>query len=152
MARPTSRLTAGEPGEGILPELLGYHLRRAQLAVFADFARSMGGIDLTPGQFGVLARIAANPGLSQSALGRAVGIERSTVVSLIDRLERRDLVVRGKAAGDRRANALALSAEGRRLFREASRRVRTHERRIARGLTPAEAQVLAGLLKKVVRP
>ena len=73
--------------EGILPELLGYHLRRAQLAVFADFARSMTGIDLTPGQFGVLARIAANPGLSQSALGRAVGIERSSVVAVIDRLD-----------------------------------------------------------------
>ncbi len=138
--------------EGILPELLGYHLRRAQLAVFADFARSMTGIDLTPGQFGVLARIAANPGLSQSALGRAVGIERSSVVAVIDRLEKRKLVVRGKAEGDRRANALSLSDEGARLFRDASRRVRAHERRIARGLTPAEARTLATLLRKIVRP
>lgn len=151
MARSSSRLSVGEPGEGILPELLGYHLRRAQLAVFADFARSMAGIDLTPGQFGVLARIAANPGLSQSALGRAVGIERSTVVAVIDRLEKRGLVVRGEAEGDRRANALGLSAEGQRLFREASRRVRAHERRIARGLSPTETKSLLGLLQKMVR-
>ncbi len=152
MARQTSRLSTDQPTEGILPELLGYHLRRAQLAVFADFARSMSGIDLTPGQFGVLARIAANPGLSQSALGRAVGIERSTVVSVIDRLERRKLVVRGEAEGDRRANALVLSEEGQKLFREASRRVRLHERRIARGLTPTEAKALAAMLRKMVRP
>jgi DNA-binding MarR family transcriptional regulator len=151
MARQTSRVTAGEPREGILPELLGYHLRRAQLSVFADFARSMAGIDLTPGQFGVLARIAASPGLSQSALGRAVGIERSTVVAVIDRLEKRGLVVRGEAEGDRRANALGLSAEGQRLFREASRRVRAHERRIVRGLTPAETKSLLALLQKMVR-
>jgi len=152
MARPTSRLNAGETGEGLLPELLGYHLRRAQLAVFADFARSMTGIDLTPGQFGVLVRIAANPGLTQSALGRAVGIERSTVVSVIDRLEKRGLVIRGEAIGDRRANALALSAEGQKLLRDATRRVRMHERRIARGLTPAEAKSLIALLQKVTRP
>lgn len=145
-------MNAGETGEGILPELLGYHLRRAQLVVFADFARSMTGVDLTPGQFGVLARIAANPGLTQSALGRAVGIERSTVVSVIDRLEKRGLVVRGEAEGDRRANALALSAEGQKLLREATRRVRLHERRIARGLSPAEAKALFALLQKVTRP
>jgi DNA-binding MarR family transcriptional regulator len=152
MARPTSRLNARNPGEGILPELLGYHLRRAQLAVFADFARSMTGVDLTPGQFGVLARISANPGLTQSALGRAVGIERSTVVAVIDRLEKRGLVVRGEAEGDRRANALALSAEGQKLLRETTRRVRLHERRIARGLTPAETKLLIGLLRRVARP
>jgi DNA-binding MarR family transcriptional regulator len=145
-------LNAGETVEGILPELLGYHLRRAQLAVFADFARSMADIDVTPGQFGVLARITANPGLTQSALGRAMGIERSTVVSVIDRLEKRGLVIRGEAEGDRRANALALSAEGQRLYREATRRVRLHERRIARGLTPAETKSLLGLLRKMTRP
>jgi DNA-binding MarR family transcriptional regulator len=152
VARPPPRLSDDGPGEGLLSELLGYHLRRAHLRVFADFARAMAGIDLTPGQFGVLARIAAAPGLTQSALGRAVGLERSTVVSVIDRLEGRGLVVRGKAEGDRRANALALSAEGQRLFREATRRVRLHERRIARGLAPAEARLLLALLKKVMRP
>lgn len=138
------------PDPGLLPELVGYHVRRAQLSIFADFARSMTGFDLTPGQFGVLALLSANPGLTQSGLGRAIGIERSSVVAVIDRLEKRDLVVRGKADGDRRANALSLSAEGVRLFREASRRVRAHERRIVRGLTPAETRTLIGLLKKLV--
>lgn len=135
--------------EGLLPELLGYHLRRSQLSVFDDFARAMTGIDLTPGQYGVLARVAANPGLTQSALGRAVGLERSTIVAVIDKLERRGLVVRGKTEGDRRANALVLSEDGQKLFREATRRVRLHERRIARHLTPAEAKSLAALLRKM---
>ena len=149
MARPASRLSGKIPSEGLLPELLGYHLRRSQLAVFADFERAMSGLDLTPGQFGVLARVAANPGLTQSALGRAIGLERSTVVSVIDKLERRKLVVRREAEGDRRANALVLSDEGQKLFREATRRVRMHERRIARHLSPAEAKSLVALLKKM---
>lgn len=137
--------------EGVLRELLGYHLRRAQVVVFADFARSMAGIDLTPGQFGVLARIAANPGLTQSALGRALGIERSSVVAALDRLERRGLIVRGKAEGDRRANALALSATGQKLFQAALRRVRAHERRIARSLTPEEVKRLIELVDRVAK-
>jgi DNA-binding MarR family transcriptional regulator len=144
-------MTTQRLNEGVLRELLGYHLRRAQLAVFTDFARSMTGIDLTPGQFGILARIAANPGLTQSALGRAIGIERSSVVAAVDRLERRGLVVRGKAEGDRRANALALSAEGQKLFQSALRRVRAHERRIVRGLAPDEVRRLIELVDRVAK-
>jgi len=87
-----------QPGEtldfGILPELIGYHVRRAQLYLFADFARTMADAQITPGQFGVLSLVAANPGLTQSALARAVRIERSTMVAVIDALQGRGLVER----------------------------------------------------------
>ena len=45
---------------GPLDELVGYHLRRAQVAVFQDFARAVDGTDVTPGLFGVLEIIAAS--------------------------------------------------------------------------------------------
>src|SRR5262245_22809891 len=70
------RKTTAKLPRGILDGLLGYHLRRAQVAVFQDFAltmRGMGGV--TPGQFGVLALIQANAGLTQSALGEAMGVD-----------------------------------------------------------------------------
>ena len=67
---------------------MGYHLRRAQISFFNDFENSMGGVQITPGQFGVITLIAANPGLTQSALARAVGIERSTMIAVIDVLEK----------------------------------------------------------------
>ena len=86
---------------GILPTLLGYQLRRAQLAVFENFAEVVGASELTPGQFGVLVVIDANPGLSQTRLGGALGVDRSTVVAVIDRLEQRGLVLR-QAGKDRR--------------------------------------------------
>ena len=66
---------------------MGYHLRHAQINFFNDFENSMGGVQITLGQFGVITLIAANPGLTQSALARAVGIERSTMVAVIDVLE-----------------------------------------------------------------
>ncbi|MBM3571107.1 MAG: MarR family transcriptional regulator [Alphaproteobacteria bacterium] len=132
-----------------LDTLVGYHLRRAQISVFADFARAVRGLDITPGQFGVLALIAANHGLSQSALGKALGLDRSTMVGVIDRLERRGLVVRAAARGDRRSYALELSAAGDMLRRRVADRVRRHERRIARWLSANERRSLIDLLSRI---
>jgi DNA-binding MarR family transcriptional regulator len=145
----SARDPPSSPKLGILPSLVGYHLRRAHVAVFQDFAREMVGLDITPGQVGVLQVIAANPGLSQTALGRAIGIDRSTVVAVIDRLETRSLVVRAASPTDRRSYALRLSPEGERTLAEIERRVRAHEKRIARALSAAEREQLIQLLKKI---
>lgn len=145
----TIRRGRGSIERGVLDTLVGYHLRRAQVAVFADFARAMAGLDVTPGQFGVLVLIAANTGLSQSALGQALGLDRSTIVGVIDRLERRGLVVRAPAPDDRRSYALELSDKGETLRREVARRVRVHERRVARQLTARERESLIALLQAI---
>ncbi len=133
----------------ILPELVGYHLRRAQSVVFDDFARTMAAQRIAPGQFGVLVLIAANPGLSQSALARAVGVERSTMVEVIDRLQARGLVERRRSAADRRSYALGLSAAGRRLLARLKPMVRRHERRVTKRLDAAEKATLNGLLRRL---
>ena len=92
---------------GILPTLLGYHLRRAQSAVFRHFAEVVGAEeDITPGLFGMAQVIAANPGLCQSRLAEAMGVDRSTIAAL-RRMER--LVLRHEAE-----IARDLSAEERR--------------------------------------
>ena len=137
---------------GLLDGLLGYHLRRAQAAVFDDFMRTMAGEGITPGQFGVLALIDGNDGLNQSTLARALGIERSTLVAVIDKLQARGLVERRESALDKRSYALGLTAAGRDLFARLRDRVRIHEERIAADLEPGEAAQLVGLLSKVARP
>lgn len=134
---------------GLLPDLIGYHLRRAQLAVFQEVSAAMDGAELTPGQFGVLALIDANPGLSQTKLGEILGIDRSTVVGVIDKLEARGLVERAAHPKDRRAHALQLSPGGTKRFSELARRVRSHENRIAKRLSAPERALLIGLLRRI---
>ena len=95
-----------------LTGLIGYQLRRAQIAVFDDFIRSFAGRDIRPTQYGVLTAIDCNPGSSQAAIAQSLGIKRSNFVKLIDEFERRKLVVRRPVAGDRRANALFLTKSG----------------------------------------
>ncbi len=134
---------------GVLPNLLGYQLRRAQIAVFQNFARAMTDFDITPGRFGVLEVIAANAGLSQSELGAILGIDRSTVVAVIDRLEADGLVRRMKAPNDRRSHALQLSEKGAVTLAILEQRVAAHERDIAAGLSAAERKTLLKLLSRI---
>jgi DNA-binding MarR family transcriptional regulator len=135
---------------GILPELIGYNLRRAQINIFADFARTMAGVQITPGQFGVLSLIGANPGLTQSALARAVGIERSTMVAVIDSLQERGLVERNPSPVDRRSNALVLTDAGRSLLDKLIPLVRGHERRLTAKLSADDKERLIALLIKLI--
>lgn len=134
---------------GLLPSLIGYHLRRAQTAVFQDFSHSLKDCRITPGQFGVLVLIEANSGLNQTRLGKALGIDRSTVVAVIDRLEERGLVERAAAPTDRRSYALRLSNQGAALLHRARELVEGHEKRIARDLSPAEQKQLISLLSRL---
>ncbi|HLI21676.1 MAG TPA: MarR family transcriptional regulator [Stellaceae bacterium] len=133
----------------MLPELLGYHLRRAQSAVYQDFSAMMNGADITPGQFGVLALIDANAGLSQTRLAGILGIDRSTLVAVIDKLERQGLVERAARPNDRRSHALKLSRRGQTRFQTLARRVKQHEARIAKRLSARERATLIELLQRV---
>lgn len=147
-ARP-DRTAAPPAAYGLLPDLLGYHLRRAQSAVFQDFAATINGADITPGQFGVLALIDANSGLSQTRLAGILGIDRSTLVAVLDKLERQGLVERAARPNDRRSHALKLSREGAKRFAALAQQVRRHETRIARQLSPRQRATLIALLQRI---
>jgi DNA-binding MarR family transcriptional regulator len=114
-----------------LTDLVGYQLRRAQIAVFDDFIRSFAPYDIRPTQYGVLTAIESNPGSSQAAIAQSLGIKRSNFVKLIDEFERRKWVVRKPVAGDRRANALFLTKTGQAELTELHQVRIAHEARIA---------------------
>ena len=147
--KPPAKSPPPELEFDLLPGLVGYHLRQAQIAMFNDFIKTMSEDQVTPGQFGVIVLIDANPGLTQSALARAVGIERSTMVAVIDNLESRGLVERRPSPVDRRSYALVLSAKGRDHLARLKPLVREHEDRIAAGLTLDERRLLIDLLSRV---
>ena len=131
---------------GMLPGLLGYRLRLAQQAVFRDFAQSVP--EVSPGRVGVLLLIEANPGVTQGRLARAVSLERSTMVGVVDTLEARGLIERRRGA-DRRTNGLWLTRAGRSRLGRIKRRIEAHEQRVASRLSAAERKALLVLLAKL---
>jgi MarR family 2-MHQ and catechol resistance regulon transcriptional repressor len=75
--------------------------------------------NLSPSQFNVLNLLSdESQGLSQVELGRLLITHRSNVTGLVDRLEKRGLVVRNDAARDRRAYRVALTPAGRKLLQQ----------------------------------
>jgi DNA-binding MarR family transcriptional regulator len=149
LGHPPEKGADAEIDLGLLPGLVGYQLRLAQIALFRDFAEALGEFDITPGLFGVLVTIESNPDLKQQELAKATHLDRSTVVSVIDGLERRGLVERRAVANDRRSNALRLTAEGTALLKKLKRRVAEHEKRMTERFTEDERRTLIELLQKI---
>lgn len=134
---------------GCLSQLVGYHLRMTQVMVFKDFDRELAGLDITPAIFGVLEILSHNKGLTQTRLANAIGLDRSSLVPLLDKLQKRDLVSREASTKDRRSNHLFLTPEGKSLLAKADKRVKLHEKRMLTSLTKAETKQLFKLLMKV---
>jgi DNA-binding MarR family transcriptional regulator len=134
---------------GPLGGMIGYALRRAQLAVFDDAIKGFAKLDLRPAQYSVLALVGHRPGLKQSEVARALGIQRANFVALIDGLERRGLARRGAIPNDRRSHALHLTEEGERLVRRAGTLVAGIEARLEAKLGPGGRVQLLDLLSRL---
>ena len=113
-------------------------MRRTQAKIFADFEATLANVDFTPGSFGVLTLIRANPGITQVALAAAFGVDKSTMSPVIVRLEKRGLIRREVLASDRRCHALYLEASAEPQFLAAREKVRAFEAR--RGVAPLQAR------------
>jgi len=97
----------------------GHLLRRCQQRAIELFVAEVGRRGPTPRQFALLLTVAQNPGMSQTELVGATGIDRSTIADMLDRLAKRGLVKRTRAAGDQRANILTITPAGLALTRHA---------------------------------
>jgi DNA-binding MarR family transcriptional regulator len=147
MGRGNDETSAQTPPEsisfGMLPELIGYRLRIAQIGIFRDFCTNVGEAEITPTLFGVLVLIDANPGMKQTQLADAIQLDRSSVVSVLDKLEARGLVERVRAPDNRRANALHLTAAGRHLLQAPDPAGTAHEERVLQDLDRRRTRAVA---------
>ena len=147
--RPGSIVRVAGLNYGDLDQHLGYVLRRAQLAGFDAFHRATESIDITPARYTALTIVSANPGLSQSDLGAALGTARSGAMMVADWLEERGLAERRRRNGDGRAWGLYLTPQGKEFLAGVKRRVRANDARFAGRLSASERAQLKRLLDKL---
>ena len=141
---------APEVSYGLLPQIIGYHLRRTQVAIFQHFSRTVAAEEnITPGLFGMLHVIAVNPGLGQSRLAEAMGVDRSTIVKVVDQLQARGLIVREPSPVDKRSHCLGLTDRGRAAMKRLERLVLRHEDEFSKVLSADERQFLIRLLTRL---
>jgi DNA-binding MarR family transcriptional regulator len=111
-------------------------------------AEALGTIGLTPALFGVLNVLGARDGAIQQELGSAMGVDPSTMVSLIDELESQDLAKRRPHPDDRRARRVSITPKGRRRLERARKLAFEAEDDVLGGLTAAERRELLALLRR----
>jgi DNA-binding MarR family transcriptional regulator len=134
-----------------LDDRLGFLLKTAyaQLAQRVDAA--LAPLGLTARQLAVLSVIAADDALSQIALGERLGVDRTTIVAMLDELEGSGLVERRRDPRDRRRNALALTGSGRARVTRAERARAAAESAYLSPLDESAARDLVAALRSLVR-
>lgn len=124
----------------VLREGLGWPVARVAQAITSAHNDALAPHGLNLRSFAVLATIAAGAARSQLEIAQGVGLDKTTLVSAIDDLERRGLVQRRPDPDDRRARIVAVTAEGEALLSDASTVVRATEARMFAGMACEEAE------------
>ena len=148
-ARNKSTPTAVGLDLDCLPTLLGFNIRRAQIALWRDFNRSFSDGDVRPGVFSAMLLANANPGIAQTDIANQLGIDKASVVSLVDRMEHSGWVERRRSTEDRRRQGIFLTAAGAKACRSLKKEMIEHERKFVTRYTEQELRVLISLLRRL---
>jgi DNA-binding MarR family transcriptional regulator len=128
----------------------GFLIRRLHQIHLALFAEECGRFGVTPVQFSLLTVVAARPGLDQSALAFAVGVDRATTANVLARLEANGLLRRARSPQDSRVKLAHLTPSGRRMLARMDQAARrAHERTLA-SLPPQERGRFTAYLARLV--
>lgn len=136
---------------GTLEDLLGFHIRMAQNAMYRHFNVALESVNLRQREFAVLELIRVNAGISQVQLATALHLDRPPMMIVIDRLEDRGLVARTRSKRDRRRQDLHLTATGRELLSEAKGLVKGHDRVFTSLFAKTDAAKLIDQLREISR-
>jgi MarR family transcriptional regulator, lower aerobic nicotinate degradation pathway regulator len=131
-------------------EFAGQLFFRLWRASHTRIAEALASIGLTPALFGLLNVLGAREGAIQLELASAMGIDPSTIVSLVDELEGAGLAKRRPHPNDRRAREVTITPKGRRLLERGRRMAFQVEDEVLRGLTASERRELLSLLRRAL--
>ena len=149
-ARNWRRLGARGGGEGPGPELagrLGYLLKHVWLRLGELTTAALSPYGLIGRELAVLLVLASGEPASQQDAARRLGVDRTTMVGLVDALEAKGLVARHAHAEDRRKNVVELTPAGRTTLRAAMAASEEAERQFLAPLAGPDAQQFRDALR-----
>lgn len=135
---------------GQLDMSLGYRLRLAQILAYRDFEEKITDYGAAPRYLGLLQLVDANPGQPQNKLAEAIGLQKSSMVTILDRLEKDGILQRRANPGDRRAKTVWLTVLGQSVVTDLTARAIQHEESMARGIPAADRARLLEMLGQVI--
>jgi len=133
----------------VLQDRLGYLLKHAQSALAARTAAALEPLNINGRELAVLSVLGAAEPLAQQQAAAKLSVDRTTMVDLVDALERKGLVERRSDPADRRRNLVHLTPDGEKTLAEGNHRYQEIERAL---LTDREADDLKRLLRRLLEP
>ena len=128
----------------------GYLVRRLHQIHYALFFEECAAFDITPVQYGLLTTLAQNPDMDQNSLGPDLGIDRTNVADVLNRLAKRGLVARERSRTDRRMVLWRLTPEGEKITAEMYEAMQRAQLKLMEPLRPEERNAFVTMLMRLV--
>ncbi len=145
----TTPHVAGDEDIGEIRNIVGFHIRLAYGAVYRHFTDTFAHLDLTQKQVSVMWLVDDHPDIAQTGLAQRMRMDRATTMAIVNRLQSRGYVVRGKSASDGRKQTLNLTDAGRAALVIAKSAIRQHEQWLKSRFTAREIATLVELLTRI---
>ena len=144
---PEFRSSTRQLNPGLMADRLSFRLR-SLLSLLGDrVIAAFAPYEMRSGSFTAMALISANPGCSQVELAREGGLDKSSLVAIIDDLEQRGYATRTRSTVDRRRSLLYLTPEGEQVMRKMYTAAMATEKSLREGITPEDMARLFNLLE-----
>ena len=145
----TTPHVAGAEDIGEIRNIVGFHIRLAYGAVYRHFTETFADLGLTQKQVSVLWLVDDHPDIAQTDLSNRMRMDRATTMAIVNRLESRRFLVRGKSISDGRKQTLNLTHLGRKALVTAKAAIRQHEHWLKSRFTAREVAKLIELLTRI---
>lgn len=149
-ARSAVSSTGRSPDDRLpIYQMPGHLVRRLNQIHSALFAEECGEHGLTSLQFAALTALHANPGVDATRLSTLIAFDRSTIGSVLDRLEAKALIRRAPSRNDRRVKLLSLTEAGEALLVAVGPAVERVQQRLLQPLDPSDRPTAVRLMSQI---
>ena len=146
---PTTPHVEGDEDIGEIRNIVGFHIRLAHGATYRHFTETFTDLDLTQKQVSVLWLVDDHPDISQTDLAQRLRMDRATTMAIVNRLEAKEYLLRGKSPSDGRKQTLNLTDKGRKALVVAKDAIMAHERWLKSRFSDKEVETLIELLTRI---
>ena len=154
MKRLDKKTEEAREGELSLSECLlrrpGFLLNKSAIRIKEAYEERLAPLRLAGKHFGVLLVLEEKGSITQHEIGKCVYVDRTTIVGIIDDLEKSGMVERKEHPTDRRSHAVYLTAKGKEALAKAHHLVSAVDKQFFSGLSAKEEKELMRILRKLV--
>ncbi len=141
---------APDPVPEVLLGRMGFLLNKGGQKIREAYQEALAPLGIDGKEWGVLLVLNEKGSVSQHEIGKCTHIDRTTMVSLVDELEKKGLVERQEHPTDRRSHALVLTPKGKEILPKAHKLSEAADKKFLSSLSTHEQKEIFKLLKKLV--